>query len=129
MTDNNPESTARKSVLFLFTASPQRGTAARDGIDTLLAYAAFEQPVAVLFHGEGIWQLLPDQQPELAGRKSIYKALTALPMYDVNHIYIHERSLRQRGVQPRQISFDNAHYVSDDDMRALLRQHSLVLRF
>lgn len=129
MTDNIPELAARKSVLFIFTSSPQHGTAARDGIDTLLAYAAFEQPVAVLFLGEGIWQLLPRQQTELAGKKSIYKSLTALPMYDVNQIYIHDRSLQQRGLQPQQITFENARYVGDEAMRALLRQHSLVLRF
>lgn len=129
MTADIPENSARKSVLFVFTASPQRGTVARDGIDTLLAYAAFEQPVAVLLQGDAVWQLLPKQQPELAGKKSIYKSLTALPMYDVNRIYIHERSLQQRGLQRQQLGFGDAHYVSDEDVRALLRQHSLVLRF
>lgn len=126
MTDT---ATARKSVLFIFASSPQDGTAARDGIDTLLAYAAFEQPVAVLFQGEGVWQLSSQQRPELAGKKSIYKSLMALPMYDVEQIFIHRESLQQRGISQAQLTIDNAQCIDDDHMRALLRQHALVWRF
>jgi len=132
MTDNaagNPANTSRKSTLFIFASSPQSGTAARDGIDTLLAYAAFDQPVAVLFHGEGIWQLLPQQHPELAGKKSVYKSLMALPMYDVTQIFIHRGSVTQRGITQSALVIDNAHYIDDEQMRALLRQYSQVLRF
>lgn len=121
--------TARKSILFIFASSPQDGTAARDGLDTLLAYAAFEQPVTVLFQGEGVWQLSSQQQPELAGKKSVYKSLTALPMYDVDQIFVHRDSLRHRGLSHAQLSIENTQYIDDEQMRTLLRQHALVWRF
>jgi len=132
MTDNavgNLEKASPKSVLFVFASSPQSGTKARDGVDTLLAYAAFEQPVAVLFHGEGVWQLQSQQQPELADKKSIYKSLMALPMYDVSDIFIHRGSVVERGLLSAQLSLDNALTIDDEQMRVLLRQYSLVMRF
>jgi len=132
MMDNaagNTENVSPKSVLFVFASSPQSGTTARDGIDALLAYSAFEQPVAVLFHSEGVWQLQSQQQPELIGKKSIYKSLMALPMYDVSDIFIHRGSLVERGLVSAQLSIDNARTIDDEQMRALLRQYSLVMRF
>lgn len=130
MTDNtatNSSAVPSKSVLFIFTSSPQGGTAARDGIDALLAYAAFEQPVAVLFQGEGIWQLQSQQQPE-PGKKSVYKSLMALPMYDVSEIFIHRRSAFERGFNSEQLPID-VRTIDDEQMHRLLRQYSLVMRF
>jgi tRNA 2-thiouridine synthesizing protein C len=119
---------ARKSVLFVFMSSPQHGTCARDGIDALLAYAAFEQPAGVLFMDEGVWQLLPAQMPELAGRKSVAKSLAALPMYDVNEVFVHRPSVERRGIGCDGLAI-NATFIDDEQMRSLLRTYSVVMRF
>lgn len=120
---------AAKSFLFVFGSSPQAGTAARDGIDCLLAYAAFDQRVAVVFYGDGVWQLHPRQQPELAGKKSVYKSLAALPMYDINQIFVHTGSVVARGLANMELPFVEARQVDDQQMNALIRQYSQIFRF
>ncbi|MEM1432896.1 MAG: DsrE family protein [Pseudomonadota bacterium] len=82
------------------TRPPFDGVRALELLDTLLVGAAFDLPISVLFSGDGVWQLMPQHTAGTAGIKSIAKQLRALPMYDVERIYVHEPSLSSRRLRP-----------------------------
>ena len=79
------------SILFWFRTTPYYSSALKDGLDAALAYAAFDQEVSILFSGDASY-LLIKQAPELIKQKDFQKNLKALPMYDINNIYLEKSS-------------------------------------
>lgn len=68
--------------------SPYGSSLAKAAVDIALATAAFEQAVDLLFIGEGVLQLLPDQDSQSLGKKNIGRQLASLPLYDINHVFV-----------------------------------------
>ncbi len=88
----------KKSMLVLIRRAPYSSSLARASVDLALAAAAFEQQVDLLFQGDGVLQLLPNQQSELLGLKSIGKVLGSLPLYGIEQVYVDARSLSRYGL-------------------------------
>jgi len=120
---------AKVSVLFVFCSSPQAGTTARDGLDTLLAFAAFDTRVAVAFSGEGVWQLCREPLSHHAETKPFTKMLQVLPLYDITDIYVHKTSLQSRGMRAENLALENISLINDNALSELLRQYTHVFRF
>ncbi|MDX1735029.1 MAG: sulfurtransferase complex subunit TusC, partial [Halioglobus sp.] len=78
---------ARRTLLVI-RHSPYGGSLARSAVDTALAAAAFDQPVTLLFMGDGVLQLLPGQDSKAAGMKNIGRQLASLPLYDIDKVYL-----------------------------------------
>lgn len=89
-----------RSFLFLMRRSPYDGIWAQECIDQLLTTAAFDQRVRVLFLDDGVFQLLSEQESHVGGRKTVASLLKALPLYDVEDIFVETESLQERGVSP-----------------------------
>ena len=77
-----------KSLLLLIRHSPYGSSLARASIDVALAAAAFDQAVSLLFVGDGVLQLLPEQQTEEQGVRNLGKLLASLPLYDIERVYV-----------------------------------------
>jgi tRNA 2-thiouridine synthesizing protein C len=78
----------KKSVLIVLTHSPYGTSLARASLDVALANAAFEQPVDLLFLGDGVLQLQPDQDGKSLGIKNRGRQLASLPLYDIDSVYV-----------------------------------------
>jgi len=87
----------QKSFLFIIRCTPFSATA-KEALDAVLVAGAFNQKVSVLFLQEGIYHLLKDQQPELLQARNISASWRALPLYDIDRIYVCEYSLAQRSI-------------------------------
>jgi len=68
--------------------SPYGASLARASLDVALASAAFEQPVDLLFLGDGVLQLQSDQDSQSPGIKNRGRQLASLPLYDINCVYV-----------------------------------------
>tara|TARA_R110001599_G_scaffold353512_1_gene593481 strand:+ start:83134 stop:83505 length:372 start_codon:yes stop_codon:yes gene_type:complete len=77
-----------KSLLLLIRHSPYGSSLARASIDVALAAAAFDQTVSLLFLGDGVLQLLPDQDTATGGLRNMGKLLASLPLYDIEQVYV-----------------------------------------
>lgn len=118
------------SSLVVMRSTPYGNTNAKDALDVVLTLAAFEQEPALLYQGLGVQQLLLDASME-APFKHVGKILGALPMYDIEHVYVDQASLQEYGIKPEHL--DNlpvecylltSHQVSD-----LLHRHQHVMVF
>jgi tRNA 2-thiouridine synthesizing protein C len=87
-----------KTTLLIMNRAPYAGTLARAGLDTALAYAAFDQPVSVLFAGPGVLQLAPAQAPAAIGRKSLRRLIDSMPLYDLEAVYADSEALARHGL-------------------------------
>jgi tRNA 2-thiouridine synthesizing protein C len=82
----------RKALLVVVRHSPYGSTLGRAAIDSALAAAAFEQPVELLFLGDGVLQLLDGQDGSVIGRRSLSRLLASLPLYDIERVFVDEEA-------------------------------------
>ena len=71
-----------KKLLFVISAPPyssKRGTAQ---LEAAMVAAAFDAEVSLIFRGDGIWSLLPEQNAQQVGQRSFAKVLQALGDYE-----------------------------------------------
>lgn len=89
---------ANKETLVVVRRSPYGSSLARSALDAALALAAFDQPVKLLFLGEGVLQLVPEQDTQGTGAKNVSKLLASLPLYDIETVYSDMASAQRYGV-------------------------------
>lgn len=117
-----------QSVLFVLRHSPYGSDMAKSAIDAALAFAAFEQPLNLLFLGDGVLQLMPGQDGKVIGRKTIYKQLLSLPMYDVERIYVDSVAAQRHRIDLAAFPA-SVERVSEGEAHALMCDHRHVLGF
>lgn len=117
-----------KKILFIQHQAPYGSESPSETLDAALVCAAFGQPVSLLFQGDGVWQLLANQQGQALERKTLIAQLGALPLYDIEHIYADAASLRERGLQADTLGLP-VQALEADGIRALIAAHDHVLRF
>lgn len=118
----------KQKLLFVCRHSPYGQNQAKEGLDAILTAAAFEQPLSVLFMDDGIWQLLKDQDPRVNGDKNLGNNLSALPLYDVESIYIDQRSLTARGLDTDELLLPVTP-LHPEQIQQLLAEHDHILSF
>ena len=89
----------KKHTLFVLRRSPYGNGLARASLDAALATAVFEQPVSLLFAGNGVLHLLPGQDSAAVGVKNIGKLLGSLPLYDIEQVYVDEAAARRYNIE------------------------------
>ena len=119
---------ATRSTLAVIRHAPYGSSLARAAIDVSLANAAFDQPVELLFIGDGVLQLLPAQDAAVLGLKNLARLLASLPLYGIEQVYVDAEAAVRYRVDLQQspvaaVPLDNA------AMRALLRKHDHLLGF
>jgi tRNA 2-thiouridine synthesizing protein C len=114
------------NILFLCRKPPYGSAIAQEILDAILVAGVFEQAVSVLFMDDGVYQLLVGQRGATLGTRDIAKALTALPTYDVDQIFVASESLANRGLAREQLVLP-AQPLDADGIAALIARHETVI--
>lgn len=69
-----------------------------------MTVAAFEQEVSLLLLDNAVFQLKKQQRSENAGLKDTAAIFKALPLYNINTIYVESESLQTRGLSVDSLS-------------------------
>ncbi len=117
-----------KSILIINRRPPYGRSNAREALDVALTCGVFEQPVSLLFLDDGILQLLRDQQGAAIEQKNLAANLGALPLYDIDRLYVAEASLQQHGLSDDQLILP-VQTLNREAVQQLIRDHDLVLTF
>ena len=88
----------KNSMLVVVRRPPYGSSLARAALDVALAAAAFEQPVKLLFMGDGVLQLLPGQDSGAIGVKNIGRLLASLPLYEIETVYVDSEAAARHGL-------------------------------
>ena len=72
-------------LLIRMTSAPYGSSNASDGLDFALAATSYGHEIAVLFEGNGLYQLYP--QVQVKGVKNQVKRIKSLPFFDVDECY------------------------------------------
>jgi len=100
-------SKARSGKLLFISRSPPYGSGrARALLELSLAAAVFEQDVDMLFLGDGVYQLLRDQDAAAIAAKTLGNALEALPLYGIERPGVEAAALKARGLATGDLVID-----------------------
>jgi tRNA 2-thiouridine synthesizing protein C len=116
----------RKTILFILQRAPYSSSATREALDAALAAAAFEQRVQLLFTGDGVWNLLPGQSPDVINSKDTSKMLQALSYYDIEEVYADAASLDERQFPAGQMAIPTQP-LSGEALRMLVNNADCVI--
>jgi tRNA 2-thiouridine synthesizing protein C len=111
-----------RSLLVVFRSAPYGDSRGRAGLEIALAFAAFEQPITVLFMGEGVLQLLPEQDTTELGARNLGKTLASLPLYGVETLHVDADSLDSYGIAVDSLP-EGCTVIGSEALAALMRQH------
>lgn len=114
-------------LLIIAASDPYRSQHAQELLDAMLVAATFGAEVSLLFQDAGVLQLLPEQAADRIGRRSLSRQLDALPLFDIERVYVDLHSLAQWGLK----TFDLALPVmalDTQEMAALVAVHDQVIR-
>lgn len=84
--------------LFLIRRSPFGSARATGCLDMLLTAATFDQRVSVVFSGDSVPLLAAERDSRHIGLKDPFKALSALPLYGVEQIYVEKEAMLAAGL-------------------------------
>lgn len=116
-----------KSLLFIHTSSPHSGIRAQEGLDALLMGSAFAD-CSALFVGEGILQLLKNQDTGHLGQKNFSYTFGALLDYGVEKIFCSRTQLQHYGIDNSDLMLDVI-ALADEEISALFSSNDVILNF
>ena len=115
-------------LLVIIRRAPYDSSLARSALDTALASAALEQPVRVLFLGEGVLQLLPGQDSAAAGLRNVSRLLSSFPLYDLDRVYADANAVTRHGVNLKDSPVP-VRPLAAAQVHALMEEHTHLLGF
>ena len=115
-------------ILILQRHAPYGSSIAREGLDFILTSAAYDQNLTVLFLGDGVFQLISNQDSKAIELKNHASALEVLPLYDVENLYVIEEDLNDRAINKNQL-IDGINIISRQQSKAIIAQHNKVIGF
>ena len=83
---------------FVFRNAPHGIASGREGLDAVLATSAYSEDISLFFHGDGVYQLLANQQPQGILSRDYIATFKMLELYDIEQVYVCHQSLRTRGL-------------------------------
>ena len=118
----------RKKILVVSRHAPYGTSIARDAIDAVLASAAYDQDLSLLFMDDGVFQLISNQNPADIEQKNIGSMLKALPLYGVDNIFVHRESLIARGIAEDELLIPNLKILGGGSAvhKLIVRQDQLL---
>ncbi len=116
------------SICIISTKTPYHGQFAREALDAALVSASYDLPTSLLLMGDGVYQLLSHQTPDLLPRKNLSALFQSLPLYGIDSIHVDTASLEERNITAEQLQSPYT-LVDTGKLSAFIQQHDRVLNF
>lgn len=118
-----------KKIAFLFTQSPHGSSAGREGLDAVLAASAFNEDIGLFFISDGVFQLLPQQEPDKILARDYIATFGVLPLYDIDSCFICSDSLKERGLEEQWEWVVDVSRLNSQQIGRRLSGYDVVLTF
>jgi len=116
------------TIALINNKAPFSYCSGKESLDLALIFSSFEQRVSLFFQGDGVYQLIKDQDSTYISVKNYLKTFSAFEFYDIEDIYICQQSLLERQLSA-DFHIDNVQVLSPNDFSQALRSHQHILRF
>jgi len=119
---------ATKTVAIVNTQAPFSSAAGKEALDAALIFGSFEQAISLFFIGDGVFQMIGDQNASSIAVKDYLKTFSALEFYDIENIYLCKESLNERNL-PANFHIDNIQVLTTAEFSQHLHSHQVIYRF
>ncbi|KAB2823196.1 sulfurtransferase complex subunit TusC [Aliivibrio finisterrensis] len=113
---------------FVFQSSPHSTTKGREGLDAILAASAYSEDIDIFFIGDGVLQVLENQQPEHILSRDYISGFKMLALYDLEEIFVCQTALSNRGLKPSNLNIEVG-VISNQQINEKLVQCAQVMVF
>lgn len=117
-----------QKILVLQRHAPYGNNLAREGVDYILTCAAYDQDLSILFMGDGVFQLIDNQQSAQINLKTHLGALKLFELYDIQNIYAIAEDLAERNINQQMLGI-NPNIISRNEAKLLIEQQQHILGF
>jgi tRNA 2-thiouridine synthesizing protein C len=125
MIENN---TRDKTIAIINTQAPFSTAVGKEALDAALIFGSYEQATSLFFLGDGVFQVIGDQNASAIEIKDYLKTFSALEFYDIENIYVCKTSLQERNLSEN-FHMSNIQVLSNKDFSQRLHQHNVIYRF
>lgn len=115
-----------KNILLIQQQAPFNQAKGRESLDLILALAAVEHQVTVLFRDDAVYQLLAADTASSLRLKTYNRSFKLFDLYDVQQVYVCQQSLQKRHLTHDMLTADIQLIAEDDISRLLLDQHHII---
>jgi tRNA 2-thiouridine synthesizing protein C len=115
-------------LAIINSKAPFSSTHGKDALDIALIFGSFEQKVSLFFQGDGVYQLLDNQDSSLLSIKDYLKTFSAFEFYDIEDIYVCHQSLVNRQLGEN-FHISGVQALPSIEFSAALNRHKHILRF
>ncbi len=115
-----------KKILFALRKPPHSGAYTQEMLDIIMTTAAFDQEVNVLLLDNAVFQIKKGQNPASLGLKDTAAMFKALPIYNVQTLYVEKESLQERGLGKDDLD-EPALEIPRSEVGEFFRQFDLIL--
>ncbi|TWX73812.1 sulfurtransferase complex subunit TusC [Colwellia sp. C1TZA3] len=117
-----------KTIAIINTHAPFSNAAGKEALDAALIFGSYEQATSLFFLGDGVFQLIGDQNASAIEIKDYLKTFSALEFYDIENIYVCQQSLTERSLTAH-FHINNVQVLSKQAFSQRLHQHNVIYRF
>ncbi|WP_348666474.1 sulfurtransferase complex subunit TusC [Arsenophonus symbiont of Ornithomya chloropus] len=118
-----------KKIAFIFMSVPHGTSSGREGLDLLLATAILTEKIGIFFISDGVCQLLARQNPNKILSRDYIVTYKLLSLYNINHRYICQEDLEERGFSSDSCFILPVTILSVDQLKHNLKNYDVVLTF
>ncbi len=116
------------AVAVLMRKAPYGTVYTAEGFRSLMGIGVFEMDISVVFVDDGVYALVKGQNPAGLDMKPLGDGFPMLTDFGVTKFYVHEPSLRERGLSPDDLVMD-VEMVDDAGVARVLQSCGIVLPF
>ena len=115
-------------MLVINRHAPYGRAIAKESLDAVLAASVYEQDLSLLFLGDGVFQLLKNQDTTAIESKSLATLLPVLALYDVNAIYVQQQALDLRGLSTSDLVL-KVNCLNNEEITQLMDNQDVLFSF
>jgi tRNA 2-thiouridine synthesizing protein C len=115
-------------LAIINSKAPFSSNHGKDALDVALMFGSFEQKVSLFFQGDGVYQLMANQDGRLVSIKDYLKTFSAFEFYDIEDIYVCQQSLVNRQLNET-FHINDVQVLTSIEFSKALNRHQHVLRF
>lgn len=115
-----------KNILVLQRHAPYSSSHGREALDMILALAAVEHNIVVLFQGDSVYQLLTGAAHPDFLLKAYPRSFKLFDLYDVSNVCVCQHALQQRNIASDELSIAARVIDSDEQQKLIAAQHQVI---
>ncbi len=114
------------TITFVISTPPYVNGTTNEAHDLIMASTAYGHDANVIFKGEGVLQLLKNQDP-MNNQKHAGKRISGFTFFDIEPLYVCQNSLNSHKIEQDDL-ISGLSYISDQDATQAIEKSDFIIK-